>query len=77
MTCFHEFQIYESTNFSDFILKQGRILLLRSKNVAISIFFHKKRHFAATLKEKKEKKFAKKKFVDSAFVKTCHKQVDK
>ena len=49
---------------------------MRSKNVSITIYFHKKIHFAATSKENK-KIFAKKirGFVDSEFVKTCHEQV--
>ena len=60
----HEFS---SQNFSCFLLKQGRILLLRSK------LFHTKRHFAAPLKENKT--FFVKKIVDSEFVKICHEQV--
>ena len=43
--------VHES--FSYYLLKQGKIHLLRSKNVSITIYFHKKRHFAATSKENK------------------------
>ena len=39
------------------------------KNVANTVYFHKKRHFAAPLKEKK--------IVVSEFVKICHEQVTK
>ena len=40
VTCFHEFPIYKNFSrfFSYFLLKQG----LRSKNVSITIYFHKK-----------------------------------
>ena len=37
--------------FSYFLLKQGRIFLLRLKNTSITIYFHTKRHFAATSNE--------------------------
>ena len=49
LTCFHESQIYVffPQFFSSFLLKQGRSLQLRSKNVSITIYFPK-RHFAAT-----------------------------
>ena len=43
---------FVSRNFSYFLLKQGRILLLRSKKLSINSFLQK-RHFAATLEEKK------------------------
>ena len=59
--------------FSYFLKKQERILLLRTKKVSITIYFHKKRHFAASLKEYKI--FLRQKFVDSEFVKTFHEQI--
>ena len=68
----------ESTNlrifptiFFLFSLKQSRIFSIKRclKNVPITIYFHKKRHFAATSTEKNRG------FVDSEFVKTCHEQV--
>ena len=73
VTCFQEFRIshFCSRNFSCFLLKQSRIFLLRSKNVAKTVYFHKKRHFSAPFR--KDKKNCG--FVDSEFVKTCHEQV--
>ena len=62
-------------NFSCFILKQGRIFLLKSKTLLKLFIFTQKRHFAAPLKENKT--FFMKKFVNvnSEFVKICHEQV--
>ena len=77
ITClWHVFTNSESKNFFlNFFLiffKQGRILLLRSKNVSIIIYLLKKRHFATStyLIYKKTSFFCR--FVDSEFVKTCH-----
>ena len=42
VTCFHEFRIYESTSFSCFLLKQGRVFLLRSKMLLKLLIFTKK-----------------------------------
>ena len=71
---FHEFRMYElfSRNFSGFLLKKGRIFLLRSKMLLKLFIFTKKRHFAAPLKESKTF-FVKKNsgFVDSEFVQLC------
>jgi hypothetical protein len=77
VTCFHEFQIYQfcSQIFSYFLLKQGRILLLRSKIFISNYLFSQKRQFAAPLKV--TRKFSGKKNIDSEFVKTCHEQVNR
>jgi hypothetical protein len=66
-----------SCNFSYLLLKQGRIILLRSKNVFITIYFHKKGHFAATTSKENKKFFTEKNlgFVVSEFVKSCQEQV--
>ena len=44
-----------SRNFSCFLLKQGIIFLLKSKLLLKLFIFTKKIHFAAALKEKKNK----------------------
>ena len=44
-------------------------LIIEIKNVAKTVYFQKKRHFAVPLKEKKNRGF-----VDSEFVKICHEQ---
>ena len=54
--------------FSCLLLKQGTIFLLRSKNVAKTVYFHKKIHFADVKKNRG--------FIDSEFVKTCHEHVN-
>ena len=51
VTRFHEFRIYESKNFS-----------IEIKNVAKTVYFHTKRHFAAPLKEN-QTFFVKKKWI--------------
>ena len=69
-------QFFFSRNFSRFLLQQGRNFSFEIKNVAKTVYFHKKRHFAAPFKENKT--FFVKKicgFVDSEFVKICHEQV--
>ena len=70
-------RIYKKNSgiFSHFLLKQGRILLLRSKNVSTyNYLFSHKRHFAAPLKADK-KIFAKKIRRFRIREKTCHEQV--
>ena len=65
-----------SQNFSSFVLKQGRIFVLRYKNVAKTVCFLIEIHSAAPLKENKT--FSVKKirgFVDSKFVKTCQEHI--
>ena len=69
-----------SQNCSSFVLKQGRIFVLRYKNIAKTstktVCFLIEIHSAAPLKENKT--FSVKKirgFVDSKFVKTCREHV--
>jgi hypothetical protein len=81
MTCFHEFRIYESTNFFHeiflvFFKNKKETFCIEIKNVGKTVYFHK-RHFAAPLKENKTFFMKKNRgFVDSEFVKICHNQVN-
>ena len=69
----HEFF---SQFFSCFLLKQGRIFLLRSK-MLLKLFILKNRHFPGPLRENKTFFVNKiRGFVDSEFVKTCHEHVN-
>ena len=46
-------QFFFSRNFSRFLLQQGRNFSFEIKNVAKTVYFHKKRHFATPIKKSK------------------------
>ena len=69
VTCFNEFRIYESIIFLDF-LYNGQNFSIEIKNIAKTIYFHKKDTLQRL--EKKTWNFSRKKIVGSEFVKTCH-----
>ena len=73
MTCFHEFQIYESTIF--FMYIKDKNFLLRS-NMLLKLFIFTKKTICSSFKRKQDIFHERiRGFVDLEFVKICHEQV--
>ena len=55
VTCFHEFQTYESTIFRDFFSVSNKVELFYWDQVSITIYFHKKDTLLLLKKTQKKK----------------------